>query len=44
MATANFVKQRNTALWKKLLPAIKHNKIQGKRFLGTTTLTHSPYL
>ena len=30
MSTTTFVKLRNTALWKKLLPAIKHSKLQIK--------------
>ena len=39
-----FVKKRNTVLWKKLFPAIKHSKLQRKMCLGTTNLDHSPFL
>ena len=31
MAATNFVKQRNTLLWKKLFPAIKYSKLQRKK-------------
>ena len=32
MTSTNFVKQRSSVIWKKLLPAIKHSKIQRKIF------------